>query len=72
MSAPDNDRDDGVVMITCRRASVLLSRREDLPLGRAEAMKLRVHLALCGMCRNVARQWAALRLAMQRLRDRDQ
>ena len=42
MSAPGDDRDDGVVMITCRRASVLLSRREDLPLGRAEAMKLRV------------------------------
>lgn len=71
MSTPERPRDDGVAMINCRRASVLLSQREDAPLGRADALKLRVHLALCGMCRNAARQFAAIRLAIQHLRDRD-
>ena len=71
MSAPAKKRDDGAVMITCRQASVLLSKREDQPLGRVESVKLKIHLALCSLCRNVARQFAGIRLAMQRLRDRD-
>lgn len=71
MTTPTDPHDDGAVMITCRRASVLLSRREDEPLGRADAIKLKLHLALCRMCRNAARQFASIRLAMQRLRDRE-
>ncbi|MBS0211681.1 MAG: zf-HC2 domain-containing protein [Proteobacteria bacterium] len=58
-------------MIDCRHASKLLSRREDAPLGRADAVKLRLHLALCRHCRNVARQFAAIRLALRRLREGD-
>ncbi|HEY2344700.1 MAG TPA: hypothetical protein VGH80_02330 [Xanthomonadaceae bacterium] len=71
MSAPAKKKDDGAVMITCRQASVLLSKREDEKLGRIDAMKLRLHLALCSFCRNVSRQFASLRLAMRRLRDHD-
>jgi len=68
---PARTKDDGVVMITCRQASVLLSKREDMPLGRADRLKLKLHLALCSLCRNVARQFAGIRLAMRRLRDGD-
>ena len=57
------------MMINCRQASVLLSKREDQPLGRLERIKLKLHLALCAYCRNVSRQFAAIRLAMRRLRD---
>jgi len=64
--------DDGVVMITCRQASILMSKQEDMPLGRVDQLKLKVHLALCKYCRNVARQFASIRLAMQKLRDRDE
>jgi len=71
MSAPAKKPDDGAVMITCRQASVLLSKREDMPLGRVDALKLKLHLALCRYCRNVARQFQGIRLAMRRLRDRD-
>ena len=71
MTAPAKKKDDGAVMITCKQASVLLSKREDMPLGRIDAMKLKLHLALCSFCRNVARQFAGIRMAMQRLRDRD-
>ncbi len=72
MSTQEHDEGDGAVMISCRRASVLLSRREDMPLRRADALKLKLHLTLCGMCRNVARQFAAIRLAMRRLRGGDE
>jgi predicted anti-sigma-YlaC factor YlaD len=69
MSHPARKQDDGAVMITCRQASVLLSKREDLPLARVDRLKLRLHLAICKYCRNVARQFGAIRLAMRRLRD---
>lgn len=71
MTEPARPKDDGVVMITCRQASVLLSRRDDLPLGRADRIKLRVHLVLCSFCRNVARQFAGIRMAMHKIRDSD-
>ncbi len=72
MSHAEKKKDDGAMMITCRQASVLLSKREDMPLGRLDAMKLKLHLALCKYCRNVARQFAGIRLAMRRLRDREE
>ncbi|MBS0193592.1 MAG: zf-HC2 domain-containing protein [Proteobacteria bacterium] len=71
MSAPTKQPGDGAALIDCRHASRLLSRREDAPLSRAQAIKLKLHLALCRHCRNVARQFAAIRLALQRLREGD-
>jgi predicted anti-sigma-YlaC factor YlaD len=71
MTKTARTKDDGAVMITCRQASVLLSKREDLPLGRIDRIKLRLHLAICSYCRNVARQFAGIRLAMRKWRDRD-
>mgnify|MGYP001797054866 CR=1 FL=1 len=71
MTKPASTKDGGLVLITCRKASVLLSKQQDLPLGRAEALKLRFHLAVCKQCRNVARQFAGIRLAMRKLRDGD-
>ena len=71
MTSPGKSKDDGAVMITCRQASVLLSKREDMPLGRADRIKLRLHLALCSFCRNVARQFAGIRMAMRKIRDSD-
>jgi predicted anti-sigma-YlaC factor YlaD len=69
VTRPANTKDDRAVMITCRQASVLLSKREDLPLGRIDRLKLKLHLAICSYCRNVARQFASIRLAMRKLRD---
>ena len=63
--------DDGGLNINCRQASILMSKREDMPLGRMDRLKLRIHLAICKYCRNVARQFAGIRLAMRKLRDRD-
>ncbi|HZP68097.1 MAG TPA: zf-HC2 domain-containing protein [Rudaea sp.] len=58
--------------ISCRQASVLLSQREDEPLGWFDRWRLRAHLSICSYCRNVSRQFASLRLAMRRWRDREE
>ncbi|MBS0456682.1 MAG: zf-HC2 domain-containing protein [Proteobacteria bacterium] len=71
MSEPMKAPGDGALMIHCRHAAVLLSKREDAPLARADALKLKLHLALCRHCRNAARQFAAIGLALRRWRDGD-
>jgi len=49
----------------------MLSQQQDEPLPLRKRLMLRLHLAYCTACTNVSRQFAALRLAMQRLRDQD-
>lgn len=60
-----------VVRITCQHASRLLSQREDEPLPWRQRVRLKLHLMICDACTNVSRQFAALRLAMQRLQSGD-
>ena len=57
--------------ISCQQASRLLSQREDERLPFGQRVKLRVHLSVCDACHNVSRQFATLRLAMQKWRERD-
>ena len=45
---------------SCRQAAELLSQRLDEPLGWLDTVRLRVHLAMCGNCRNVAQQLAGV------------
>ncbi|WP_293765185.1 zf-HC2 domain-containing protein [uncultured Aquitalea sp.] len=49
--------------INCRQASRLISQGLDQPLGRWSYLRLRVHLAMCGNCRQFSRQLAAMRQA---------
>jgi predicted anti-sigma-YlaC factor YlaD len=44
------------LMHSCRRVAELLSQRLDEPLGPIDELKLRLHLSLCGNCRNVEQQ----------------
>lgn len=60
-----------MLRISCQHASRLLSQRADAPLPFGKRIKLRIHLSVCDACRNVARQFDALRLAMRKLRERD-
>jgi hypothetical protein len=60
-----------MVRISCQQASRLLSQQQDEPLSFGKRLRLRLHLAYCDACTNVSRQFATLRLAMQRLRERD-
>jgi hypothetical protein len=57
------------IRINCQHASRLLSQREDESLPWNQRQRLRLHLMICDACTNVSRQFAALRLAMQRFRD---
>lgn len=50
-------------MHSCRRAAELLSQRLDEPLNRIDELKLRLHLSLCGNCRNVKNQLDGVRAA---------
>ena len=59
------------VRLSCQHASRLLSQREDEPLPFGQRLKLRMHLMICDACTNVSRQFAAMRLAMQRFRNGD-
>ncbi len=59
------------VRINCQHASRLLSQREDEPLPFGQRLRLRLHLMVCDACTNVSRQFAALRLAMRHLVDKD-
>jgi predicted anti-sigma-YlaC factor YlaD len=60
-----------MLKITCQHASRLLSQELDQPLGLRKRIQLRVHLSICDACRNVSRQFSAMRLALQVWRDRD-
>ena len=51
-------------MHSCRRVAELLSQRLDEPLGAIDELKLRLHLSLCGNCRNVEKQLSGVRAAV--------
>jgi len=44
---------------------VLLSESQDRRLSWSRRWALRLHLAMCGLCRTSARQWRALRGALR-------
>ena len=60
-----------MLRISCQQASRLLSQHQDEPLPFSKRLRLRLHLMYCDACTNVSRQFAALRLAMRSLRERD-
>ncbi len=47
-------------MHSCRQVAVLLSRARDERLGSFDALRLRVHLHLCGNCSSVEQQLAEM------------
>ena len=60
-----------MIRISCQQASRLLSQSQDDTLPFGKRLRLRLHLMYCDACTNVSRQFAALRLAMLRWRERD-
>ena len=50
-------------MHSCRRVAQLLSQRLDEPLGTIDELKLRLHLSLCGNCRNMEQQLSGIHAA---------
>jgi hypothetical protein len=60
-----------VIRITCQQASRLLCQHQDTPLSFGKRLRLWIHLAVCDACRNVARQFASIRLGLRKWRERD-
>jgi len=60
-----------MLRLSCQQASRLLSQQQDEPLPFGKRVRLRLHLMYCDACTNVSRQFATLRLAMLRWRDKD-
>ena len=54
-------------MISCKKATHLLSERQDRTLDFGERVALRLHLAICEGCSAVSRQFEFLHRAMRRL-----
>jgi len=48
-------------MHSCRRVAALLSQSLDEPLGRLDLLRVRVHLSMCGNCRNVEQQMLTMK-----------
>lgn len=57
-------------MYSCRQASRILSDALDRRLSPMEWLNLRLHLTICGMCRNYAHNIRILESVLVRLRDR--
>ena len=47
----------GWMQTTCREAARLMSARRDVPLGAWQGLALKLHLRLCGDCREIERQF---------------
>ncbi len=43
-------------MITCKRASFLVSKKEEGKIGIIEQMQLHMHLSICSLCRLFEKQ----------------
>lgn len=53
-------------MMMCREATRLMSLKQDRPLLFRERLSLRLHLAMCGACRECDRQFTLLHRAGRR------
>ncbi|MFG6177024.1 zf-HC2 domain-containing protein [Halomonas sp. THAF12] len=47
-------------MLMCKQATRLMSLKLDRPLSLGERLSLRLHLAMCGACRECDRQFTLL------------
>ena len=57
--------------LTCKSAFELCSERMDRELTTGEALKLRVHLMMCGLCRNLPAQFSGMREFVRLSHDKD-
>ena len=58
-------------MMMCKEATRLMSLRQDRPLAFQERLSLRLHLAMCGACRECDRQFTLLHEAGRHFRPAD-
>jgi len=52
------------ILASCKRATFLIEKRQFKPLGVAEQLKLKMHLAVCSWCRTYERQSKNIQLLL--------
>jgi len=57
-------------MLSCKETTQRLSEAQDREFGLAEKLQLKMHLAMCGGCRNFSKQMDFLRAACRRYTDK--
>lgn len=57
-------------MLSCKETTQRLSEAQDRDLSLAEKLQLKMHLAMCGGCRNFSKQMDFLRTVCRRYTDR--
>jgi len=53
-------------MLSCKQTTQRLSEAQDRRMSLAEKLQLKMHLAICGGCRNFSEQMNFLRVACRR------
>ena len=48
------------ITYSCKKAAELISLAQDEPLGALDKFRLKIHLSMCGNCRNVEQQIAQI------------
>jgi hypothetical protein len=66
------ERERRIEVLSCKEVTRLVSQGLDRELTFGERTSLRVHFVICKGCRNVNRQLAFLRRAMQKLSENSQ
>lgn len=56
-------------MMMCKQATRLMSLKQDRPLTLQERLSLRMHLLMCGACRECDKQFTLLHKAGKRFDD---
>ena len=59
------------LMHSCKQVAELLTRAYDEPLGVVDRLRLRMHLAMCDNCSNVARQLDGVKTLSEDMFDKD-
>ncbi|MHB1200090.1 MAG: zf-HC2 domain-containing protein [Polaromonas sp.] len=50
---------------SCKKAAELITLAQDEPLGTLDELRLKIHLSMCGNCRNVEQQIAQIGVMMR-------
>jgi len=54
-------------MISCKKATELITKREDRSLTQPERFQLQLHLGVCSLCRNYLKQTVMIIKAIKKL-----
>lgn len=57
-------------MVSCKETTQRLSEAKDRKLSLSEKLQLKMHLAMCGNCRNFSKQMDFLRATCKRYTDK--